>query len=46
MVTVICGEETALVEADEPSKCEYHFILRTPAACPDPSTLSDVHEEL
>ncbi|VDM06779.1 unnamed protein product [Wuchereria bancrofti] len=41
-----CGEETKLVEASEPSKCEYLFTLRSPAACPDPATITDEHEEL
>uniref|UniRef100_A0A0R3RX96 Glucosidase 2 subunit beta n=1 Tax=Elaeophora elaphi TaxID=1147741 RepID=A0A0R3RX96_9BILA len=41
-----CGEETQLVDASEPSKCEYLFILRSPAACPDPATITDQHEEL
>ncbi|VBB26461.1 unnamed protein product [Acanthocheilonema viteae] len=45
-VVVECGEETLLVEASEPSKCEYLFTLRSPAACPDPATITDQHEEL
>ncbi|KAM3719401.1 Glucosidase 2 subunit beta [Dirofilaria immitis] len=45
-VVTECGEETQLVEASEPSKCEYLFILRSPAACPDPATITDQHEEL
>uniref|UniRef100_A0A0N5ADW0 Glucosidase 2 subunit beta n=1 Tax=Syphacia muris TaxID=451379 RepID=A0A0N5ADW0_9BILA len=44
-VVVECGEETALVEATEPAKCEYKFVLTSPAACPDPSSLTE-HEEL
>lgn len=45
-VIVECGEETELVEATEPAKCEYRFVVRSPAACPDPATITDVHEEL
>ncbi|EFO26185.1 hypothetical protein LOAG_02299 [Loa loa] len=45
-VVTECGEETQLVGASEPSKCEYLFTLRSPAACPDPTTLIDQHEEL
>uniref|UniRef100_A0A915PNZ5 Glucosidase 2 subunit beta n=1 Tax=Setaria digitata TaxID=48799 RepID=A0A915PNZ5_9BILA len=45
-VVIECGEETQLVEASEPSKCEYLFTLRSPAACPDPATINDQHEEL
>ncbi|KHN79271.1 Glucosidase 2 subunit beta [Toxocara canis] len=45
-VVVECGEETELVDATEPAKCEYRFVLRSPAACPDPATITDVHEEL
>ncbi|VDN01722.1 unnamed protein product [Thelazia callipaeda] len=45
-VVVECGEETELVEASEPSKCEYLFTLRSPAACPDPANITDEHEEL
>uniref|UniRef100_A0A183HDF4 PRKCSH_1 domain-containing protein n=1 Tax=Onchocerca flexuosa TaxID=387005 RepID=A0A183HDF4_9BILA len=45
-VVIECGEETQLVEVSEPSKCEYLFILRSPAACPDPATITDQHEEL
>ena len=48
-VRVECGNELALLEAKEPSKCEYEFRLRAPAACPDPTTLADpytVHVEL
>uniref|UniRef100_A0A7S3XQP5 MRH domain-containing protein n=1 Tax=Heterosigma akashiwo TaxID=2829 RepID=A0A7S3XQP5_HETAK len=28
-----CGAATELVSADEPSRCEYRLLLRTPAAC-------------
>uniref|UniRef100_A0A8R1TJG9 Glucosidase 2 subunit beta n=1 Tax=Onchocerca volvulus TaxID=6282 RepID=A0A8R1TJG9_ONCVO len=45
-VVIECGEETQLVEVSEPTKCEYLFILRSPAACPDPATITDQHEEL
>ncbi|CAI5442862.1 unnamed protein product [Caenorhabditis angaria] len=42
-VAIECGEEHELVEVTEPSKCEYHFVFRTPLACPDPET---IHDEL
>lgn len=45
-VVVVCGEETELVEASEPSKCEYMFTLRSPAACSDPASFTEQHEEL
>ncbi|VDK73503.1 unnamed protein product [Anisakis simplex] len=45
-VVIECGEETALVEATEPSKCEYRFVLKTPAGCPNPATIDDLHDEL
>ncbi|VDD92094.1 unnamed protein product [Enterobius vermicularis] len=44
-VILECGEGTALVEASEPARCEYRFVLTSPAACPDPNTLVE-HEEL
>uniref|UniRef100_A0A0N4ZNG2 Glucosidase 2 subunit beta n=1 Tax=Parastrongyloides trichosuri TaxID=131310 RepID=A0A0N4ZNG2_PARTI len=44
-ITVQCGAETELVEASEPSKCEYLFTLKSPVACPDPSTIN-IHDEL
>ncbi|KAI6206864.1 hypothetical protein M3Y94_00962700 [Aphelenchoides besseyi] len=48
-VHVECGEELELYDVKEPAKCEYEFKIRSPAACPDPSTLKDpfaVHTEL
>jgi protein kinase C substrate 80K-H len=45
-VVIECGTETKLVDASEPGRCEYRFVLETPAACPDPSTLHEQHEEL
>uniref|UniRef100_A0A0K0ECH3 Glucosidase 2 subunit beta n=1 Tax=Strongyloides stercoralis TaxID=6248 RepID=A0A0K0ECH3_STRER len=44
-VAIECGQETELVDATEPSKCEYLFTLKSPIACPDPSTVS-LHDEL
>lgn len=32
-VTLECGSENKLVNAEEPSKCEYTFTLQTPCAC-------------
>lgn len=46
VVIIECGEETELVEAGEPAKCEYRFVLRSPAACPDPASLTELHDEL
>uniref|UniRef100_A0AC34GVL4 Glucosidase 2 subunit beta n=1 Tax=Panagrolaimus sp. ES5 TaxID=591445 RepID=A0AC34GVL4_9BILA len=42
-VVIKCGEETKLVEATEPSKCEYRFVLLSPAACQDPAKLEEQH---
>jgi protein kinase C substrate 80K-H len=42
-VVIKCGEETKLVEATEPSKCEYRFVLLSPAACHDPAKLEEAH---
>uniref|UniRef100_A0A0K0G0D5 Glucosidase 2 subunit beta n=1 Tax=Strongyloides venezuelensis TaxID=75913 RepID=A0A0K0G0D5_STRVS len=44
-VVTECGQETELVDATEPSKCEYVFTLKSPIACPDPSTVN-LHDEL
>ncbi|CAD5215045.1 unnamed protein product [Bursaphelenchus xylophilus] len=48
-VVIECGLELELYEATEPNRCEYEFKLRSPAACPDPSTIKDtyaIHTEL
>ncbi|KHJ90862.1 EF hand [Oesophagostomum dentatum] len=45
-VEIKCGEESELVEATEPAKCEYRFVFRTPAACNDPDHEEPVHAEL
>jgi len=29
----VCGVETRLMGATEPSKCEYEFTFSTPSAC-------------
>lgn len=34
-VSVECGPENKLLSAEEPSRCEYHFVLSSPAACRD-----------
>uniref|UniRef100_A0A914HZN9 Glucosidase 2 subunit beta n=1 Tax=Globodera rostochiensis TaxID=31243 RepID=A0A914HZN9_GLORO len=41
-----CGEELQLVDASEPSKCEYHFLAKSPTACADPEELKGEHAEL
>uniref|UniRef100_A0A914XBQ0 MRH domain-containing protein n=1 Tax=Plectus sambesii TaxID=2011161 RepID=A0A914XBQ0_9BILA len=45
-VVLRCGIETQLIEATEPGRCEYRFILETPVACKDPSLIHDEHTEL
>jgi protein kinase C substrate 80K-H len=46
-VEIVCGEETRLMEANEPAKCEYRFVLESPAACTDPAKLDEqLHTEL
>ncbi|KAL7076119.1 hypothetical protein ACQ4LE_004340 [Meloidogyne hapla] len=35
LVELVCGAELELVEASEPAKCEYKFLVRAPAACQD-----------
>ncbi|TKR68418.1 hypothetical protein L596_024407 [Steinernema carpocapsae] len=45
-VVVNCGERTELVEVSEPSKCEYLFVMNSPAACEDPDKDPIVHSEL
>uniref|UniRef100_A0A915DVQ9 Glucosidase 2 subunit beta n=1 Tax=Ditylenchus dipsaci TaxID=166011 RepID=A0A915DVQ9_9BILA len=43
----VCGEELQLVDASEPSKCEYRFQLKSPAACVNPAELDhNEHSEL
>jgi hypothetical protein len=32
-VKIVCGQETRLLSAEEPAKCEYAMVLATPAAC-------------
>ncbi|PAV72301.1 hypothetical protein WR25_00097 [Diploscapter pachys] len=44
-VVIECGEETKLLEATEPAKCEYRFRMQTPAACNDPEK-EPAHTEL
>ena len=47
MVEIKCGEETKLLEASEPAKCEYKFVISSPAACQDPAKLEEnYHSEL
>ncbi|VDM78006.1 unnamed protein product [Strongylus vulgaris] len=45
-VEIRCGEESELIEATEPAKCEYRFVFRTPAACNDPDHEEPLHAEL
>jgi protein kinase C substrate 80K-H len=46
-VVIKCGEETKLIEATEPAKCEYRFVLVSPAACHDPIKFEELyHAEL
>lgn len=47
-VAITCGTETVLTSASEPARCEYLFEMQSPAACPDPATISTQlnHEEL
>ncbi|VDO31648.1 unnamed protein product [Haemonchus placei] len=45
-VTIQCGETSELIEVTEPSKCEYRFLFRTPAACTDPDHEEQPHMEL
>uniref|UniRef100_A0A7I4Y8V0 Glucosidase 2 subunit beta n=2 Tax=Haemonchus contortus TaxID=6289 RepID=A0A7I4Y8V0_HAECO len=45
-VVIECGETSELIGATEPSKCEYRFLFRTPAACTDPDHEEQPHMEL
>ncbi|KAK6738066.1 hypothetical protein RB195_020271 [Necator americanus] len=45
-VKIQCGEESELIEATEPGRCEYQFVFRTPAACNDPDHEEPQHSEL
>jgi protein kinase C substrate 80K-H len=45
-VEIQCGEQLQLVEASEPSKCEYKFVLKAPAACRNPEEVEREHQEL
>ncbi|VDM63235.1 unnamed protein product [Angiostrongylus costaricensis] len=45
-VDIQCGEDSELIEASEPAKCEYRFVFRTPAACNDPDQEEATHMEL
>ncbi|KAJ1365560.1 hypothetical protein KIN20_025931 [Parelaphostrongylus tenuis] len=45
-VIIQCGEDSELIEASEPAKCEYRFVFRTPAACNDPDLEEPTHVEL
>lgn len=45
-VEIQCGEQSELIEATEPAKCEYRFVFRTPAACNDPDHEEPQHVEL
>lgn len=40
-----CGEKDELVSIDEPSRCEYVGVARTPVAC-DPTTIDVLEREL
>lgn len=40
LVEIECGEELELIEAQEPSKCEYRFRMRAPNACENPANHS------
>lgn len=40
-----CGEKDELVSIDEPSRCEYVGVARTPIAC-DPTTIDTLEREL
>nr|CAD2194639.1 unnamed protein product [Meloidogyne enterolobii] len=49
LVELVCGSELELVEASEPAKCEYKFLVRVPAACQDPKEIDvggEAHFEL
>lgn len=49
LVELVCGSELELVEASEPAKCEYKFLVRVPAACQDPKEIDvggETHFEL
>ncbi|CAK5042096.1 unnamed protein product [Meloidogyne enterolobii] len=49
IVELVCGSELELVEASEPAKCEYKFVVRVPAACQDPKEIDvggEAHFEL
>lgn len=41
-VDLVCGTETKPGKVEEPSKCEYHATMTTPAVCDQPAT----HDEL
>uniref|UniRef100_A0A914HES1 Delta-like protein n=1 Tax=Globodera rostochiensis TaxID=31243 RepID=A0A914HES1_GLORO len=38
-----CGEELQLVDVSEPSKCEYHFLAKSPTACANAEELKGEH---
>ena len=44
-VEIECGDELQLIEANEPSKCEYRFRMRAPNACSNPAEDRE-HSEL
>ncbi|KAL3101136.1 hypothetical protein niasHS_001596 [Heterodera schachtii] len=46
LVQFECGEQFELVETSEPSKCEYHFLAKSPTACANPEELKGEHAEL
>ena len=41
-----CGAENELVKVTEPSKCEYHFKMRSPAVCSRPDKKAVGRDEL
>ncbi|XP_006262411.2 glucosidase 2 subunit beta isoform X2 [Alligator mississippiensis] len=47
MVKLLCGKETVVTAATEPSRCEYMLHLETPAACQEPHEVPPGdHDEL
>uniref|UniRef100_A0A6M2DYH4 Glucosidase 2 subunit beta n=1 Tax=Xenopsylla cheopis TaxID=163159 RepID=A0A6M2DYH4_XENCH len=45
-VDIVCGLETKLVSVSEPNRCEYKFIMETPAVCSFSEQTENEHDEL